>query len=53
MESLIHYQTLLVRHHHAALGEEECERLRVNSHELLRKLEALDPLRQQRYRDIG
>jgi len=53
MESLVHYQTLLVRRHHAALGDEDCERLRANSLELLQKLEMLDPLRKQRYRDLG
>ena len=53
MESLVHYQTLLVQHHHAALGDEECERLRANSLELLQQLEAQDLLRKQRYRDIG
>jgi len=53
MESLVHYQILLVRRHHAALGDEECERLRANSLELLRQLEVLDPLRGQRYRDLG
>ena len=53
MESLVHYQTLLVRHHDAVLGDEECERLRVNSLELLKQLEVLDPLRKQRYRDLG
>ena len=53
MESLVHYQTLLVRRHHAVLGEEVCERLRADSLELLRRLEVLDPLRKQRYRDLG
>lgn len=53
MESLVHYQTMLVRRHNAALGDEECERLRVNSLELLLQLEAQDPLRKHRYRDIG
>lgn len=53
MESLVHYQTMLVQRHNAALGDEECERLRVNSLKLLLQLEAQDPLRQQRYRDIG
>lgn len=53
MESLVHYQTLLVQHHHAVLGDEECERLRANSLELLQQLEAQDPLRKQRYRDIA
>ena len=53
MESLVHYQILLVRRHHAALGDEECERLRANSFKLLQQLETLDPLRGQRYRDLG
>lgn len=53
MESLVHYQTMLVRHHNAALGEEERERLRANTFELLQQLETQDPLRKQRYRDIG
>ena len=53
MESLVHYQILLVRRHRTVLGDEECERLRVNSLELLQQLEVLDPLRGQRYRDLG
>lgn len=53
MESLVHYQTMLVRRHNAALGDGECGRLRANSLELLQQLEAQDPLRKQRYRDIG
>jgi len=53
MESLAHYQILLVRRHHAALGDEECERLRASSFKLLQQLELLDPLRGQRYRDLG
>ena len=53
MESLVHYQTMLVQRHNAAVGEEECERLRAYSLELLQQLEAQDPLRMQRYRDIG
>lgn len=53
MESLVHYQTLLVRRHYAALGDEGCERLRADSLELLQRLEELDPLRKQRYRDLG
>jgi len=53
MESLVHYQALLIRRHCAALGGEECERLRANSLELLQRLEVLDPLRKQRYQDLG
>lgn len=53
MESLVHYETLLVRRHCAVLGDEECERLKANTLELLRQLEVLDPLRKQRYRDLG
>lgn len=53
MESLVHYQTLLVQHHAAALGDGEYEQLRTNSLELLQQLETQDPLRKQRYRDIG
>jgi hypothetical protein len=53
MESLVHYQTMLVQRHNAALGDEECERLKASSLELLQQLEAQDPLRKQRYRDIG
>jgi len=53
MESLVHYQTLLIRGHYTALGDEECDRLRANSLELLRQLEVLDPLRRQRYRDLA
>jgi len=53
MESLVHYQTLLARHHYGALGEEECEGLRAKSLDLLQRLEVLDPLRRQRYRDLG
>jgi hypothetical protein len=53
MESLVHYQMLLVRHHSTTLGGEGRERLRANSLELLQQLEAQDPLRKQRYRDIG
>ena len=53
MESLVHYQTLLIRRHCAVLGDEECERLKTKSLDLLQQLEALDPLRKQRYRDLG
>ena len=53
MESLVHYQTLLARRHYVVLGEEECERLRASALDLLRRLEVLDPLRKQRYRDLG
>jgi len=53
LESLVHYQTLLVRRHYAVLGEEECERLRAESLEWLQQLEVLDPLRKQRYRDLA
>jgi hypothetical protein len=45
MESLVHYQTLLIRRHYAVLGDEECERLRAASLDLLQQLEVLDPLR--------
>lgn len=53
MESLVHYQTLLTRRHFAVLGDEECERLRASSLDLLHRLEVMDPLRKQRYRDLG
>jgi len=53
MESLVHYQALLIRRHYAVLGDEECERLRADSLGLLQQLEVLDPLRKQRYRDLG
>ena len=53
MESLVHYQTLLARRHFAVLGDEECERLRASSLDLLQRLEVMDPLRKQRYRDLG
>lgn len=53
MESLVHYQTMLVQRHNRALGDDERERLRSNSLKLLQQLEAQDPLRKQRYRDIG
>ena len=53
MESLVHYQALLIRRHYAVLGDEECERLRADSLDLLQQLEVLDPLRKQRYRDLG
>lgn len=53
MESLVHYQTLLIRRHYAVLGDEEREGLRADSLDLLQQLAALDPLRKQRYRDLG
>ena len=53
MESLVHYQTLLVRRHYVVLDKEECERLRTSTLDLLQRLEVLDPLRKQRYRDLG
>ena len=53
MESLVYYQTLLIQGHYAVLGVEECQRLRANSFNLLQQLEVLDPLRKQRYRDLG
>jgi len=53
MESLVHYQALLIRRHYTVLGDEECERLRADSLDLLQQLEVLDPLRKQRYRDLG
>ena len=53
MESLVHYQTLLVRRHYAVLGDEVCKRVRADSLELLQRLEVLDPLRRQRYRELG
>ncbi|KZV64464.1 cytochrome P450 [Peniophora sp. CONT] len=53
MESLVHYKQLLMRVHAATLGEDRAQTLRTDCKSLLEQLEAQDPMRRQRYRDLG
>ena len=53
MESLVHYKQLLARVHASSLGEKRTLALRAECKTLLEQLEAQDPMRRQRYRDIG
>lgn len=53
MESLVHYKQLLVRSHSAMLAPKEGDNLIATCLDLLRQLETIDPLRKQRYNDLG
>ncbi|KAI0035755.1 rab-protein geranylgeranyltransferase [Vararia minispora EC-137] len=53
METLVHYKRLLIRSHTSRLGPEGTQILREECLGLLKQLEELDPLRRQRYRDLG
>ena len=52
MESLVHYKRLLLRKHAASLRSEEQEGLVKDCVSLLQELEALDPARRQRYKEL-
>lgn len=53
MESLVHYKQLLVRNHSTSLESGEDDNLIASCLGLLRQLETIDPLRRQRYGDLG
>ncbi|VDC07114.1 unnamed protein product [Peniophora sp. CBMAI 1063] len=53
MESLVHYKQLMVRAHSRTLGEDRARTLRAECKSLLEQLEAQDPMRRQRYRDLA
>lgn len=53
MESLVHYKQMLIRNHSLSLASEERQELIRSCLDLLRQLETIDPLRKQRYDDLG
>jgi len=53
MESLVHYKSLLIQRHASDVGPKGVKELGKECLALLGELEALDPLRQRRYRDLA
>lgn len=53
MESIVHYKQLLLRKHASNLPPEERAVVKQQCLDLLRQLEGIDPMRRQRYADLG
>lgn len=53
LDSLIHYKRLLVKLLSTEEGREEREKLNLECKEMLDQLAEIDPMRGNRYRDIG
>ena len=53
MESLVHYKQMLIRNYSLSLASEERQELIKSCLDLLRQLGTIDPLRKQRYDDLG